>query len=119
MPLHAAAPAANPAASQMRGGKSPTTTRLLELQRDLLQQDLVKREMAAAARSPDLELNLSSLAGLAGLSGDRDLQIAGLSGLSGLSGFGNVPQGAASDLLPLAVSDDQSGAGQLLPELFL
>ena len=119
VPLHAAAPAANPAASQMRGGKSPTTTRLLELQRDLLQQDLVKREMAAAARSPDLELNLSSLAGLAGLSGDRDLQIAGLSGLSGLSGFGNVPQGAASDLLPLAVSDDQSGPGQLLPELFL
>jgi hypothetical protein len=75
----------------------------------------------AAARSPDLELNLSSLAGLAGLSGDRDLQIAGLSGLPALRlpGFGSAPHGAATNSPPLAVSDDQSGAGQLLPELFL
>ena len=59
---------------------------------------------------------LAGLAGLAGLSGDYDLQIAGLSGLSGLSGLGHAPYGSASDLLPLAVSDDQSGAGQLLPD---
>jgi len=75
-------------------------------------------EMIAAPRSPDLKLNLSSLAGLAGLSGDRDLEIAGL---SGLSGFVSASHGAANDLPRLAVSDDQSRAAQLLqlppPEL--
>ena len=116
-PLPAAAPADSPAAALPTGGEAPASTRLLELQCELQMRE-VKREIAAA-RSPDLELNLSSLAGLAGLSGDRDLQIAGLPALPGLSGLGSAPQGAATDLPPLAVSDDQSGAGQLLPDIFL
>jgi len=117
VPLPAAAPTDSPAAALPAGGEAPSSTRLLELQRELQMRD-VKREIAAA-RSPDLELNLSSLAGLAGLSGDRDLQIAGLPALPGLSGLGSAPQGAATDLPPLAVSDDQGGAGQLLPDIFL